>query len=192
MFRAHFFARSGRFALDPRPPDSMLEAETRGFSMFFDACTQPLCTLSEINKTLRWRTKIEVQAFRARIEKRRKINAIAVRAHECVQRGVRDGPRRCLERPGLPIWRPSGQHGAQDGQLGVRNGPTWRPELALSASRHVSGASQSAQRRPKPIFHGFQSIFRSFFDDSSLDFLSISARAACDEGTKADSLKEVA
>ena len=85
-----------------------------------------------------------------------------------------------------------GKHGAQDGQLGVRNGPTWRPELALSASRHVSRATRSAERWPKSIFHRFQPIFRSFFDDSSLDFLSISARAACDEGTKAESLKEVA
>ena len=163
MLRAHFFARSGRFALDPRPPDSMLEAETRGFSMFFDACTQPLCTLSEINKTLRWRTKIEVQAFRARIEKRRKINAIAVRAHECVQRGLRDGPRRCLERPGLPIWCPRRPTWRP-------RRPTWRPKRPNLASRaraeRVSACLQSDPERPKVAetdFSSFSIDFSQFF-----------------------------
>ena len=50
VLRAHFFARSRRFALDPRPPDSILEAETRGFSTYFDACTHPMCSSPKSTK----------------------------------------------------------------------------------------------------------------------------------------------
>ena len=134
MLRAHFLARSRRFAFDPEPPDSILEAEMRGFSKVFDACTHPLCTLSEINKTLRWRTKIEVRAFRARTEKRRKIDATAVRACERVQKGLRDGPRRCLDFLGLPIWRP--------------RRPTWRPRRPTWRSRWPNLASRA---RPESV-----------------------------------------
>ena len=63
-----------------------------------------------------------------------------------------------------------GQHGAQDVQLGVQDGPTWRPEPVLRASRRVSGTTQNAQRRPKMIFRGFESIFRNFFDNLSCIF----------------------
>ena len=71
---------------------------------------------------------------------------------------------------GCQFGAQDGQHGAQDVQLGVQDGPTWRPEPVLRASRRASGTTQSAQRRPKMIFRGFESIFRSFFDNLSFDF----------------------
>ena len=75
---------------------------------------------------------------------------------------------------GCQFGAQDGQHGAQDVQdvqLGVQDGPTWRPEPILRASRCASGTTQSAQRRWKMIFRGFESIFfRSFFDNLSLDF----------------------
>ena len=107
----------------------------------------PLCTLSKINKTLRWRTKIEVRVFRARSEKRRKIDANVVRAYERVQGGLRDNPWRRLERPGLPIGAQDGRHGAQDGQLGVQDSPTWRPEPVLSASLERPSVPRGGRNR---------------------------------------------
>ena len=107
------------------------------------------------------------RSFRATKQKRREIDANAVRADARVRNGVGDGSERYLDRPGPPTW-------SRDGQLGGQDGPTCRPEPVPSAFPRDLGATQNDPERPETaetsfsfIFHRFWSIFRRFFVDFS-------------------------
>ena len=65
------------------------------------------------------------------------------------------------------VWTFSGcQFGAQDGQHGAQDNPTWRPAAVPSASRRVPGGTRSDPRQPGAPPSNIQSNFRRFWGRS--------------------------
>ena len=204
--RARFFAGLGRFGAPTCSPEAPQDAPGLDFRARNDCFFEVFASderstrkTSDIDKTLAGAIRNALRSCCASTKNVRTSNRKRFQLHLAMPTALPSVLGVVPEALGASLGRPGDAYGRLLVALGPPGAsPDW-PWGGTLASKNcperVRTRSQNGLGRPNRPLIVFRTIFRSFwlhFHGFSIDFSSIFARAACDEGTKSESQKRVA